>query len=75
MYVLPLILNLNESNDQDIEIEILNNQNIEPKVSNNQSLEPKMLNNQNVELEVLATYDSTDASANFIYRYISITNW
>lgn len=51
---------MNNSNDQDIEIEILNKQNIEHEVSNNQNLEPEVLNNQDVELKVLAAYDSTD---------------
>ncbi|CAG8702697.1 9675_t:CDS:2 [Gigaspora margarita] len=60
LIVLPLTLNMNNSNDQNIEIEILNKQNIEHEVSNNQNLEPEVLNNQDVELEILAAYNSTD---------------
>ncbi|CAG8468362.1 13629_t:CDS:2, partial [Cetraspora pellucida] len=51
---------MNDSNYQDMELEVLNNQNIEPEASNDQNVEPEALDNQDVELEVLAAYNSTD---------------
>ncbi|CAG8584825.1 9701_t:CDS:2, partial [Cetraspora pellucida] len=51
---------MNDSNYQDMELEVLDNQNIEPKASNDQNVEPEALDNQDVELEVLAEYNSTN---------------